>query len=155
MRRAWLIAAVVAASALAPAAAKAGSPLPAPAVAQYVESFPTSAGPAVPGAETTRVRKLPPAVERTIVAEGGTDSDELEAIATSSTYSAPQTTLKKSKPSKKKKPSPRPAVARNQPALPADTFSTDGSGDSRLPILGGLLLLATAGLGVAARRLPA
>jgi hypothetical protein len=176
MPRAWLITAVLVAAALAPALAPAqavaADPLPVPALAQYVESIPTSGGPAVPAAAAKpSVRKLPPAVQREVVAEGGADAAAIEAIASSSAYGAPQTTLKQPtatapepepepepKPEPKPKPKPKPKLPSHPepsvrvPSLATPTYSTDGSGGDRLPILGGFMLAATAALAVASRR---
>jgi len=159
MPRVWLITAVLVAPALAPANAAAGDQLPVPAIAQYVESIPTSGGPAVPAAAPTpRVRKLPATVQQKVLVQGGTDAPTIEAIATSSAYGAPQTTLERPAAAKPKAvaqrpPSSTPHPAVRVPRLSAPTFSTDGGGEDRLPILGGLMLAATAAMVVASRRM--
>jgi hypothetical protein len=195
MVRGWLIAAAFAVPALVPAtAAAAGPSLPAPAVAQYVESIPTSTGPVVPGATKPTARKLPAALQEEVAAKGGSDAAVLEQIATSSVYGAPQTTLTPSDAAVSPTPPPEtatPAPATPAPATPAPatpkatnpeatkpkaakpkaakpkatptglpasalesppTIWTDGSGGSRLPILGAFMLLATLGLAFAGRR---
>jgi hypothetical protein len=97
MVRVSIIAALLVAAASSTATALAADPLPAPAVAQYVESIPTGEGPVVAaGATKPHVKKLPPAVHAKIEAEGGKDAAVIEQLATSSAYGAPQTTLTQS-----------------------------------------------------------
>src|SRR5262245_12905266 len=147
-----LVVAVVAVPLLAPAAAVARSPLPLPAIAQYVEEVPTAGGPAVPTTAKPRVTKLPPRIEHRIAAKGGRETSAIEAIATSSVYGAPQTTLGGSSAAstatgpatapqpaaKHKPPPPHAAPAKPGPTVrvpAAATYATDGSSGDRLPLL--------------------
>src|SRR5206468_4439554 len=50
-------------------------------------------GPTVAGAAKPHVRPLPPAIGKKVVSEAGSDAPAIQAIATSSAYGAPQTTL--------------------------------------------------------------
>ena len=92
MVRALLIAAALVVVGV-PQSAVADSSLPNPAIAQYVESMPTSSGPIVPGMTKPHVKKLSSSVLKGIAAKGGKDASVIEQIATSSAYGAPQTTL--------------------------------------------------------------
>jgi hypothetical protein len=149
MRRACLTALL--AAALVPASAGAANPPPppVPAIAQYVESLPTSAGPAVPGSGKPHSRALPTAVERTIRTQGGRDARTIEAIATSSAYGAPQTSLNARRPARQL---PGTATPGAQRVAAAQIVSTDGGGNTRLVVLAALLGLATVALGAAGWR---
>ena len=146
----WLIAPVTLTVALGPApAVAAGPPLPVPALAQYVESLPTSAGPIVTAAVKPRAGTLPGAVREKVATYGGPDAETIEEIATSSVYGAPQTEL--TRPGRGHSESQRGTTETPQ-ALPA-TFQTDGSGTSRVPILTTLMLASAVAMAFAARRL--
>jgi hypothetical protein len=122
---------------------------------------PTSEGNAVAGTGSS-VKPLPAAVTAKVTKEGGTDAPALTAIATSSTYGAPQESLP-SQPSaatddqpsgptgKKPKPRARPPApaASHTPAksaAPVVTAGVSGGGSNRLPALLVMLGVVTAGL---------
>jgi hypothetical protein len=89
---------VVVAAWAAPACAKScGGSQPASngsaAVAQYVEQINTATGSCATGYGKPHVKPLKPAVQRKLTQQGGTDASVLQAVATSSAYGAPQSTL--------------------------------------------------------------
>jgi hypothetical protein len=142
--------------------AQAGTPLPVPALAQYIETMPTSDGPAVVAVAKPHVRKLPAAIEHKVTAEGGSDAPVIRQIATSSAYGAPQTTLERPKVAKgagrpptgapAAAPHPKPETSPDESASQPQTYATDGSSDWRALLLAGLLAIVTASLAIVARR---
>ncbi len=82
--------------------------LPAPALAQtsddpsavdqYVEDVPTDEGSTIPGEKKPKKKNLPAAVSDQIASQGGSDSELLTQVASSSDYGAPQRTIKRKKP---------------------------------------------------------
>ena len=132
---------------------------PAPAIAQYVETFPSAEGANVSGFGKTQVRKLPKPVAQRVEAEAGADAAALTIIATSSQYGAPQSTLHlapkhvipKHLASKrhvyvKHRPEQRAAASGAASAAPATATLTSGSGDSSIAGLGIVLVLVTAAM---------
>jgi hypothetical protein len=65
------------------------------AVDQYVEDVPTDEGTTIPGTKKPKKKKLPAAVSNEIATQGGSDSELLTQVASSSDYGAPQRTIKR------------------------------------------------------------
>jgi hypothetical protein len=64
-----------------------------PSIDQYVETVPTSQGGASPGVAKPRVKRLPRRISANLDARSDSVARRLEAIATSSSYGAPQRDL--------------------------------------------------------------
>ena len=129
---------------------------PAPAIAQYVETFPSAEGANVSGFGKPQVAELPKPVAKQVEAEAGADAAALTIIATSSQYGAPQ--AKRPAASHAKRPAAAPRVHRDaseptrssRSAAPASLSSGGGSGGLvRLLVI---LAVVTAGIVVVGRR---
>jgi hypothetical protein len=66
-----------------------------PAADQYVETIPSSHGPSVRGRQHAETAPLPPRASEALHREGGASASQLEQIATSSDYGAPQRQLRR------------------------------------------------------------
>jgi hypothetical protein len=66
-----------------------------PAADQYVESVPASEGPRVGDGKKPATAPLPPAARTALAREGGESAAQLEEVATSSRYGAPQRKLER------------------------------------------------------------
>jgi len=114
------------------------------AVAQYIETIPTSAGPARTGRIGATPRPLPPQVASEAREQGGNDAEALIELATSPTHGAP------SRPTLDASGEPVPA----QPSALDAVVSQIAEADERrllvlLVVLGSMTLAA---LALAARR---
>ena len=140
-----VIAAVVAL--VFPAAAVAATPPPpppdTPSISQYVEQVPTSRGGWSLGVGKAHARALPPKVSNRLRAHRDPVSQQLEKVATSSGYGAPQKTL------------PKPAGRDAEPqanALSAAVSAVSDSSDSHVvSLLLALVFVTTAMVWSAAR----
>jgi len=169
------IAALVVASPLVAApVALAGDPPRPPAsngaIGVYVEQIPTSKGPVHAGGSNNSAPGLPPRVEKKVDAQSKADADRLRAIATSSGYGAPQTTLPtttaaekpkaipKPGPSTKPAESPQTAVEQATPrsagesAAAASPTADHKEGSNLVPVLAVVAALGLIGLALAVGR---
>jgi hypothetical protein len=131
-------------SAVAVAATPPPPPPDTPSISQYVEQVPTSHGGSSLGVGKTRTRSLPPDVAHRLRSDPDAVSQQLEKVATSSAYGAPQQTLSKSAGGD---------VAPNASnALSAAVGAVNDSGDSHLVwLLLGLVFVTTASVWSAVR----
>jgi hypothetical protein len=142
-----VIAAVVAL--VFPAAAVAATPPPppppdTPSISQYVEQVPTSRGGWSLGVGKAHARALPPKVSNRLRAHRDPVSQQLEKVATSSGYGAPQRTLPKAAGGN--------AAPKASNALSAAVSAVSDSGDSHVVwLLLALVFVTTAMVWSAAR----
>ncbi len=136
---------------LLPAAAVAATPPPpppdTPSISQYVEQVPTSRGGSSPGVGKAQARALPADVTARLHSHSDAVSKQLEKVATSSTYGAPQRVLPK--------PARGSVEPRSSNALSAAVSAVSDSGDSHVVWLLLAVLLVTIAIVLAsARRRP-
>jgi hypothetical protein len=125
LRRRGLAAAAIAASALAatpPASAADPPPAVDPAIAQYVEMVPTATGPVAAG-RGKGAAKVPPATEKQIEKEAGTNAELLTKVVSSEAYGAPTEyqappARAPAAPASPAQPTPAPAPAKPAPVRP-------------------------------------
>jgi hypothetical protein len=117
---------------------------PPPAIAQYVETLPTAGGGAVSGYGKTHVLKLPRSVTRRVDEQAGEQAGALKALATSSQFGAPQSTLRPRKHAPKARAT-TPSAPSKQAAASAPLV-TSGSGNGSIVVLAVLLAVLTAAM---------
>jgi hypothetical protein len=140
-----LAVAFLAASAQALAAGRPPAPPPpTSAIDQYIESVPTAGGGVVNGVGKTRSKALPKRVGAAIERQGGADAATLRAIASTSTYGAPQKRI-----APKQVAHPRREPPESSGALSAAAIATGSSGSHALWLLG-ILVVTTVAAFVAA-----
>lgn len=90
------LALITLAALLLPAVA-AAKPPPVSAVSQYVETIPTASGPSHPGTRSEAASSIPlaPRAEQALAEQPAEQAKELEEVATSPRYGAPETRLPK------------------------------------------------------------
>jgi hypothetical protein len=130
-----------------------------PSIDQYVETVPTSHGGTSAGIGKPRAKPLPHRIAAKIRARSDAVTKNLEVVATSSAYGAPQSDL--SRPAKtsrqREKPSANPARPSAEPkaanALSAAVSAVSDSGDSHVFwLLAAIIVVTTAMVWATARR---
>lgn len=146
------ILALSAAAALAAAPGGAQEAPPDPAIAQYVETVPTSRGAKVRTGTKAAATKPAAAVRDAIAADGGSDARALEEVVSSADLGAPAPKASGQSDAASKRVTPGtengvPPAASDAPAAEASAapVTSDESGTSPLVALGGALALVTAG----------
>jgi hypothetical protein len=121
-----------------PGNAAAAPPPGVPAIDQYIEAVPTSAGPRSTAAEE-HVQPLPPAVARRVELEAGSDAETLTEVATSARYGAPVRPRSEAQgPARRSAPvvrEGRPPKTSEHTALDAVRPEQPSGGDARLVTL--------------------
>jgi hypothetical protein len=128
--------------AVAPASLADSTPPPGtPSIGQYVETVPTAKGGSTAGVGSAQSKRLPPAVIKRLGALPPALAKRLEAIATSSTYGAPQGT------------SPNVASPTAANPVSAAVNAVSGAGDVHVFwLLGAVIVVTTAMVWATARR---
>jgi hypothetical protein len=127
-------------------------PPPPPSISQYVESVPTATGGQSRAATKPRSKLLAPAVARRLRNSGSTVAKDLNRIATSSTYGAPQRKLTPPAPKSASTPSSHGRIHGSN-AVSAAVSAVSDSGDSHMYwLLGALIVITTSMVWAAGRR---
>jgi hypothetical protein len=125
---------------------------PPPSINQYVESVPTATGGATRAVTKPHAKPLAPAVARRLRNSNNAVVKDLNSIATSSTYGAPQRKLTPPAPKPASAPGSRRGI-HGSSAVSAAVSAVSDSGDSHVYwLLGAIIVITTSMVWAAGRR---